>query len=123
MTEYNSKSPDVHVNRTLNGQCADILEELQAARGGWVPLPQIMRHAAQYNSRIFSLRKLGYKVENRSEVLGGVRHSYFRLIQDPAKSPIEHPSVLPQSATLFGSPQPKSSMLDHECGRTHGGRQ
>lgn len=80
MPEYKSKSPDTGANRTLNGQCAAILDELLVAEGAWVPLPQIMQHAAQYNSRLYTLRKLGHKIENKTEVHDGVRHSWYRLV-------------------------------------------
>jgi hypothetical protein len=61
-------------------QRARILRLLIDARGDWVPLPEIMACAAQYNARIFELRKLGFTVENKSEVVDGVRRSWFRLV-------------------------------------------
>jgi hypothetical protein len=49
------------------------------ARGKWIPLPEIAACAAQYNARIFELRRLGFAIENRTKEIDGVRHSWFRL--------------------------------------------
>ncbi len=65
-------------------QSAEILRLLIEARGAWVPLPEIMACAAQYNARIFELRKQGFRIENRTEVVDDVRHSWFRLVAGPA---------------------------------------
>lgn len=56
-----------------------ILGVLISARGGWVPLGEIMQHAAQYNARLFELRRLGFHIENRIRDMDGTRHSWFRL--------------------------------------------
>jgi hypothetical protein len=43
---------------------------------------------AQYNSRIFELRKSGFNIENRTESIEGIRHSWFRLVgQDTLRDP------------------------------------
>lgn len=51
------------------------------ARGvEWVPLPDILALGiAQYNARIHYLRRAGHDIENRTETVEGVRHSWFRL--------------------------------------------
>jgi hypothetical protein len=67
-------------------QSAAILRLLIEAHSGWVPLPEIMACAAQYNSRIHSLRGLGFVIENKTERVNGVRHSWFRLVNSPAQS-------------------------------------
>ncbi len=64
-------------------QRAEILRLLIDARGGWVPLPEIMPCAAQYNARVLELRRLGFVIENRSERVNGMRHSWFRLVSSP----------------------------------------
>lgn len=60
-----------------------ILELLIAARGDWVPLPKIAACAAQYNARIFELRRLGFRIQNRTrdteQTTGCPRHSWYRL--------------------------------------------
>jgi hypothetical protein len=70
-------------------QQGTILRLLIAAHGDWVPLPKIAACAAQYNLRIFSLRRLGFRIENRSEQIDGARHSWFRLVrgqEQPARA-------------------------------------
>ena len=56
-----------------------ILDLLVSAHGQWVELPEIMRLAAQYNARLWELRKLGFAIENRIRDAGGIRRSWFRL--------------------------------------------
>ena len=73
-----------------------ILRLLIEARGGWVPLPDILAlGCAQYNARIFELRRLNFSIENRSEIDAetGARHSWFRLrnISEQAVA-AEHPT-------------------------------
>jgi biotin operon repressor len=60
-----------------------ILELLSAARGNWVSLPQVQACAAQYNARVFELRRLGYRIENKIREADGVRRSWFRLQSPP----------------------------------------
>lgn len=61
-----------------------ILHLLLSARGGWVPLPEITQHAAQYNARIYELRRLGFPIENHRERVNGELHTAFRLVPGPA---------------------------------------
>jgi hypothetical protein len=76
MTERN-----IHRNAIQSEQ---ILDLLRSAHGAWVPLPEILAlGVAQYNSRIFDLRKHGLNIENRTETIAGVRHSWFRLVDPP----------------------------------------
>lgn len=65
-------------------QRAKILKELASARGDWVPLPRVTQHAAQYNARIFELRRMGFVIRNRTKDVDGVRHSWFRLEKSPS---------------------------------------
>jgi hypothetical protein len=67
-------------------QCAAILGRLNAAHGAEVPLCEILPLAAQYNSRIWSLRKMGFKIVNRTEEVDGVRRSWFRLVSGPPEA-------------------------------------
>jgi hypothetical protein len=66
-----------------SGQRAKILDLLISARGDWVSLPRIMDCAAQYNARIFELRRLGFRITNRTQDVKGSRHSWFRLESGP----------------------------------------
>jgi hypothetical protein len=66
-------------------QSERILAVLRSANGAWVPLPEILAlGVAQYNARIFELRRHGLTIENRTETVDGVRHSWFRLVDPPA---------------------------------------
>jgi hypothetical protein len=75
-------------------QAAAILRLLIDARGSWVPLPKILKCAAQYSARICELRKQGFRIENRTErQLDGARYSWFRLLPgdtriNPAPQPV-----------------------------------
>jgi hypothetical protein len=70
-----------------SSQRARILRLLMEARGGWVPSPEIAACAQQYNSRLFDLRRLGFRIENRTEEIDGARHSWFRLVPTSSTSP------------------------------------
>jgi hypothetical protein len=64
-----------------------ILSVLIQARGTWVPLTEILPIAAQYGARIFELRKkLNFNIENRTQEVNGVRHSWFRLVPRPSSN-------------------------------------
>jgi len=77
-------------------QRAKILSLLTAARGGWVPLPEILElKVSQYGTRILELRRSGHKIENKTETVNGKRHSWFRLNSAPA---VQRP---PESLPLF----------------------
>jgi len=58
-----------------------ILALLVRARGGWVPLPEILKvGGAQFGARLYEIRhRLGLKVENRKEHHSGQTHSWYRL--------------------------------------------
>ena len=69
-----------------SSQRARILRLLIEARGREVPLPEIAACACQYGARIFSLRKMGFVIENRTQEIDGVRQSFFRLVSSPAQA-------------------------------------
>jgi len=57
-----------------------ILALLRAADGGWVGLPAILDlRIALYTTRILELRRAGYDIENRTQTVDGIRHSWYRL--------------------------------------------
>lgn len=60
---------------------------LVCAQGDWVELPKIAACAAQYNARVFELRRLGFQIENRTKEIDGVRQSWFRLVSDRSPLP------------------------------------
>ena len=85
-------------------QRGKILALLIAARGDWVPLPEITECAAQYNARIFELRRLGFRIKNRTQDVNGVRHSWFRLETTYAQEAVATPSA------AVAQPAPQSLM-------------
>jgi hypothetical protein len=74
-----------------------LVKLLRNANGLEVPLPEVMAVAgAQYNARIFEARhKLGLRIVNRTEVVDGVKRSWFRLV-------VTHPVPEPEQVALFG---------------------
>lgn len=55
-----------------------LLALLESRLREWVPLPRILDLGiAQYNARIYELRRLGHRIENKQE---GDR-SWFRLVR------------------------------------------
>jgi hypothetical protein len=78
-----NRTPGPEARAGYDTQRSDILDLLQSARGGWVPLRAIADIARQYNARIFELRGLGFQIKNRIREVGGQRHSWFRLEPNP----------------------------------------
>ena len=92
---------------TRANQQSQILGLLIAARGDWVSLISIKGCAAQYNARIFELRRLGFRIANKIREVDGVRMSWFRLESAPPAAPStadasRQPEVLtPEKASSF----------------------
>jgi hypothetical protein len=82
-----------------------ILGLLIAARGDWVPLPKITARAAQYNARIFELRRLGFSITNRTRLVNGTKHSWFRLEPQTAPCASLEARKLVQPTTTASFPQ------------------
>jgi hypothetical protein len=86
-----------------------ILWLLDAAWPNWVPSPELAKISLQYGSRIFALRKKGWAIVNRIEVVGGARYGFFRLGSRPVpsnKELREHRApiaVAGPAESLFGS--------------------
>jgi len=88
---------------TARTQRGAILQVLTAARGAWVPLPEIMKLAAQYNARIFELRRQGFKIDNRHQDVDGQRHSWFRLATGPHNATPKPAATLAPADSLFAT--------------------
>jgi hypothetical protein len=76
----------------------------------WVPLPRIMATGiAQYNARLLGLRRKlrgQYRIENRTEVINGKKHSWYKLTTESRPVAFNKMSSNPQpqqqpEATLF----------------------
>ncbi len=80
-----------------------VLNLLKSRAGQWIPLPEIAKCAAQYNARIYECRRLGFQIENRTQDVDGIRHSWFRLNPgptQPAPTNPERPAVGHQTECL-----------------------
>jgi len=73
-------------------QRGKILALLIKARGEWAPLPEVMACAAQYDARMFELRRLGFNIENCTEIVKGERHPRFRLVPSTSSEPEPEPA-------------------------------
>lgn len=71
----------------LPNQTARIVNLLRSRSPEWVPLPQILNlRISQYSARIHQARhQWGLPVENKTEIVGGVKRSWFRLVEKPAE--------------------------------------
>ena len=134
MSQPTSPSPTPQ----LRGQTQRIFNLLVVARGSEVPLPAIMRCAAQYNRCIHNLRRLGLRIINRTEIVNGVKHSWYRLELGPPqeespmrkRKPGERTASSPSQSKmeLFGEPpapkpaQPATIWRDPEMGGMNHGR-
>jgi len=76
-----------HSTSHFSAQSERILALVQADRGAWVPLPETIACAAQYNARVLELRRRGFNIENRMERVDGARHSWFRFVSSPPTTP------------------------------------
>ena len=96
-------------SNSFSGQRAKILALLTAAKGGEVPLPAIKALAAQYNSRLYELRRAGFLIPPpRMETVRGTRHSWYRLIPKlgPAESRPQPEPTEPAATRLFPDDDP-----------------
>ena len=66
-----------------HSQVRAIIALLRSYCGEWVPLPEIMKAGGpQYSARIhFARHSLGFEIQNRSQHINGVRHSWFRIVE------------------------------------------
>ena len=91
-------------------QTARIVNLLRLRSPQWVSLPEILElRISQYSARIHQARhKWGLSIENRTKIIGGKKHSWFRLIEPAQPEPISagwSPAALPPS--LFGDLAPE----------------
>ncbi len=88
-----------------------ILELLLGARGDWVPLPRIMQCAAQYNTRIHELRRMGFSIPPpRTKTVAGKKHTWYCIElgekaalaadRDPEPITVSTPNTFPQFGEL-----------------------
>jgi hypothetical protein len=101
-------------------QRARILRPLIEARGGWVPLPEILALGiAQFGARIFELRRTGFNIENKIERDdSGVVHSWYRLVKDLPKAELPEPAPPKPESEWQDRPRVTGlALFDLELGR------
>jgi hypothetical protein len=92
-------------------QTARIVSLLRERSPHWVGPPEILElRISQYSARIHQARhKWGLPIENRTRIVGGKKHSWFRLVENPrllsALQPEYSAAVSPPS--LFGELAPE----------------
>lgn len=65
----------------ISSQKAKIKSLFESRPNQWIPLTEILGlYIAQYNSRIFELRRDGMNIENKIEPVNGSRHTWFRYV-------------------------------------------
>lgn len=74
-----------HCPGLFTGQKGAILGLLLQNRGKWVPAYTLAGVALQYSSRIFSLRREGFQIENKTERHGRQVYGSFRLVACPGE--------------------------------------
>lgn len=94
-------------------QRAQLLRFLEQNAGQWVPLPRVLELGiAQYNARIFELRRMGHQIENRVEHCNGVVHSWFRLVPSKGQAKLfdAAPEARPRTQEHWLEAQPQRSL-------------
>ncbi len=100
------------ISPTTKSQRQRILDLLLGARGQEVPSIVLARISLQYGARVKELRKLGFRISNRTERRAGKVNGYFRIESVPgeqlhssAKSTVTRPAT--GSFPEFGSLEPE----------------
>ena len=87
-------------------QEARILAVLESRGSLWTPAPELARISLQYAARIFTLRRRGFRIENKIELSrGSVKHGFYRLHQAPLITRNDTPQPQPTSASLLFHPE------------------
>jgi hypothetical protein len=89
----NPESQAVHASQEVR-----ILWLLKNSWPAWTPAPILARISLQYCRAIRSLRKRGWKIANKVEIVNGRRHGFYRL-GTPENLPKQPPTPPPQPDT------------------------
>jgi hypothetical protein len=107
VTETTSAQRSTSTRKTQRGR---LLGKLRSRTGHWFPLPEILALGiAQYSARIFELRRLGYRIENKREG----EHTFFRLLES---SPSRREDVLDDYAVKLQVEAAVAKDGSHEAG-------
>jgi hypothetical protein len=113
-----------------------LLDLLMSHHGQEVSLPEVMQCAAQYNARIFELRRMGWNIPApRRQMVNGELHTWYRLLpgkwpgvatvsgpllknqSDSSSGPIgPNEKIQPATASLFSNTDIQRRALDFETG-------
>ena len=65
-----------------------ILQELKSKPNQWISMPYLVSVSGTYKvgTRISDLRKLGYTIENKKDIIDGETHSFYKLIEEGKQS-------------------------------------
>ena len=71
------------MDHKLMTQGERLMALFESRPGEWIPLPEILALGiAQYNARIYELRREGKVIENRiMDTVGGQKHTAFRYVR------------------------------------------
>jgi hypothetical protein len=60
-----------------------LFQLFESRPGQWIPLPEILQLGiAQYNARIYELRKEGKEIQNKTiEIVDGQKHTAFMYVK------------------------------------------
>src|SRR5262245_41867754 len=81
-----------------------IFELLRQRGPDWTGAPELSQISLQYCRAISCLRRRGVAIENKVDVVNGVRHGYYRLTQ-------QAPLQTPCKTSAFADPQPESGLF------------
>ena len=97
-------------------QTQRIVELLRSRSPNWVSLPEVLNlRISQYAARIYQARhEWGLRIENRTEIVNGEKHSYFRLLEpergatrELGAGPLANVRVERSTDSLFGDLAPE----------------
>lgn len=85
-----------------------LLNLLESAGGREVSLPEILAlNCAQYNARLYELRRAGHRIKNRTQWENGQLRSWFKLLKPESveggngAANLRRPSVQYESQAIF----------------------
>lgn len=64
----------------MRKQREKIKELFQSNPNKWIPAYELAKIALQYNARLFSLRREGMIIENKTKMVDGIKYSWYKFI-------------------------------------------
>jgi len=88
-----------------------IFEVLRSRGSAWTGAPELSQISLQYCRAISCLRKRGIAIENRVDVVDGVRHGYYRLVQPALRITDRNASSVTAPLLTPSNPQPEPGLF------------